>query len=138
VEIYTDGGVYPNPGGAGAWAFVAIADGQVIHKATGGEASTTNNRVELLAIIEALKWAPGPVTIYSDSDLCVRCGLKQWKRKANLDLWTQFDSLFNILKHELVWVRGHSGNVFNEMADKMCAATMKQMREAAAQEALDA
>lgn len=126
MEIYTDGGCIENPGGIGAWAFVAVADGQVLHKASGGELETTNNRMELTAVIEALKWARDVCTIYTDSDLTVKCGNRTWKRRANLDLWREFDSVKPV-GARLKWIKGHSGNVHNDAADEMCTSVMHQM-----------
>lgn len=136
MEIYTDGGCIENPGGIGAWAFVAVADGQVIHKASGTELETTNNRMELTAVIKAMEWARAQglteCHVKTDSDLTVKCGNGLWKRKANLDLWDQFKAVFRFkgarwLRYQLSWVRGHSGNRWNEMADAMCTEEMGRL-----------
>lgn len=129
MEIYTDGGCIENPGGIGAWAFVAVADGQVVHKQSGAELVTTNNRMELQAVIEAMRWAGAnsTATVYTDSDLTVKCGNGVWKRKANLDLWQQFLGLRASMRLTLLWVRGHNGNVHNEMADQMCTEAMQAL-----------
>ena len=127
MEIYTDGGCIENPGGIGAWAFVAIANGQVLHKASGAELETTNNRMELLAVIEAMKWLRQlcywSAVIKTDSDLTVKCGNRQWKRRANLDLWEQFDA-HREKNFDLRWIRGHNGSRWNEEADRMCSEEM--------------
>ena len=127
MQIYTDGGCIENPGGIGAWAFVAVANGQVLYKAAGGELETTNNRMELQAVIEAMKWAGGACTINTDSDLTVKCGNRLWKRRANLDLWTEFER-YRPQGLVLRWIRGHSGNAWNEMADAMCNEQMGMLQ----------
>jgi ribonuclease HI len=127
MDIYTDGGCRENPGGIGAWAFVAVERGNVIHAASGADPATTNNRMELQAVIEAMRWANGQTlweaTIHTDSDLTVRCGNRQWKRKKNLDLWQQFDNERQP-NFVLRWVRGHNGNRWNESADRACGVAM--------------
>lgn len=134
MEIYTDGGCIENPGGIGAWAFVVVANGQVIHKASGSAPSTTNNRMELTAVIEAMKWSANNDVrpqIFTDSDLTVKCGNGQWKRRANLDLWGDFLALKGTLGVGvgLKWIRGHSGNTWNEMADEMCSVAMRELQD---------
>lgn len=131
MEIYTDGGCIENPGGIGAWAFVVVADGQVIHKASGAELETTNNRTELMGIIMACEWANQnrhgfPITIRTDSDLCVKCGDRIWKRKSNLDLWVRFNYARKD-HHSLKWIKGHSGDRWNDMADAMCKSEMRAL-----------
>lgn len=133
MEIYTDGGCIENPGGIGAWAFVAIANGQVIHKASGAELETSNNRMELTAIIEACKWwnknASEPLlALKTDSLMTRKCGLGQWKRKANLDLWRKFD-MTGCGKFPIEWIKGHSGNVHHDIADRMCTDAMRKLRD---------
>jgi len=135
MEIYTDGGCIENPGGIGAWAFVVVANGQVVHKDSGAELVTTNNRTELQAIIEAMRWASRngveTATFKTDSDLTVKCGTGKWKRKKNLDLWAEF---FAVRKDgfALQWLRGHNGNRWNEMADAMCTDEMRKLSAARA------
>jgi ribonuclease HI len=131
MEIYTDGGCIENPGGIGAWAFVAIDGGQV-HRASGAELETTNNRMELRAVIEAMLWANKTdnfsIRVSTDSDLTVKCGNGKWKRRANRDLWAQFDAArTGLLDFHLVWVRGHNGNRWNEEADRLCTVEMQKL-----------
>ncbi len=133
MEIYTDGGCIENPGGIGAWAFVAVAGGQVVHKASGYELVTSNNRMEMTAILEATKWwaehASEPLmAVKTDSMLTLNCGLGRWKRKANLDLWRQWDQL-GCSAMPLEWIKGHSGNVFHDQADQMCTKAMREIRD---------
>lgn len=133
MHIYTDGGCIENPGGIGAWAFVAVADGQVLHQASGSELETTNNRTELTAVIEAMEWSlrsgVARPHIFTDSDVTVKCGNGVWKRKSNLDLWDRFLTAKACFPLGVVlqWVRGHNGNEWNEMCDRMCTAEMQKL-----------
>lgn len=131
MEIYTDGGCIENPGGIGAWAFVAVANGQVLHRESGVDMTTTNNRMELQAVIKAMEWAGAGavITVFTDSDLTVKCGNGVWKRRANRDLWGRFGQLRASLLLHLLWVRGHNGNRWNEMADEMCTEAMRVAAE---------
>jgi ribonuclease HI len=91
IQIYTDGSCLGNPG-PGAWAFVLRVDGKEVRKKE-GEPYTTNNRMELMAVIEALKYATEHhpdernFDVYSDSTWVISTLTKNWKRKKNLDLW---------------------------------------------------
>jgi ribonuclease HI len=133
IEIYTDGGCSGNPG-PGGWAFVLINgdDAEPIEK-WGAEETTTNNRMELQAVIaalEALGKAPGAITVYTDSQY-VQKGItewiivwksKGWKNSAkqpvkNQDLWQRLDALSGSLPITWVWVKGHAGNKYNERCD---------------------
>lgn len=133
MKIYTDGGCDRNghPDAIGAWAFVA-SDG---HEDFGaGESGTTNNRMELLAVIKALLYAKAQhaprVTIYSDSQMTMLCAIGRWKRRANLDLWDQFRQAVGGMQAKFVWVRGHSGVAGNERADELCSMVMADMAPA--------
>jgi ribonuclease HI len=122
MEIHTDGGCERNgqADAVGAWAFVA-SDG---HEESGVEFNTTNNRTELLAVINAVHYAKArghrAVTIYTDSQLTQLCAIGRWKRKANRDLWQAYDAASSGMSINLQWVRGHSGNAGNERADELC------------------
>jgi ribonuclease HI len=132
VEIFTDGACRGNPG-IGGWG-VLIRYGEAEKKLYGGEISTTNNRMELKAVIEGLSALTKPckVKITTDSKYVMTGAtewLDNWKKRSwktagkkqvlNVDLWMQLDRLIN--KHELewFWVKGHSGHAENEMADQL-------------------
>ncbi|MBT3812028.1 MAG: ribonuclease HI [Gammaproteobacteria bacterium] len=132
VEIYTDGACRgnPGPGGWGVW----FKRGDTEKELYGGELETTNNRMELMAAIQALEALNQPysVTLYSDSKYVLQ-GITEWivnwkkrgwktaanKPVKNEDLWRRLDAAMQ--KHEIdwLWVKGHSGNPGNEKADQL-------------------
>ncbi len=132
VEIYTDGACRGNPG-PGGWGALLISgkDRKTLH---GGEAATTNNRMELMAAIEALNALRGSreVTLYTDSKY-VMDGMLEWlpgwkkrgwktaskKPVKNQDLWQMLDAAAERHSIKWQWVRGHTGNVGNEAADAL-------------------
>ncbi|ELR70414.1 Ribonuclease HI [Fulvivirga imtechensis AK7] len=131
ITIYTDGAAKGNPGPGGyGVVLMAKVNGKPLRKELSeGFRKTTNNRMELLAVIkglEALKRAGTAVTIYSDSKYVVDAVEKGWiwgwqkkgfKNKANVDLWQRFIPLYQKHKVKFIWVRGHAGNIENERCD---------------------
>ena len=135
VTIYTDGACSGNPG-PGGWAAV-LQYGDKTRELSGGEAQTTNNRMELLAAISALELLKEPceVALYTDSQyLCnaINKGwlkgwkVKGWKRKEgelkNPDLWQRLDALLATHAVTFFWVKGHADNVFNNRCDALAVA----------------
>jgi len=132
VEIHTDGACKGNPG-AGGWG-VLMESGGKKRELHGGEAHTTNNRMELTAVIRALEaLEPGTrVRLHTDSQY-VQLGISQWihawkkrgwrtadkKPVKNEDLWRRLDELREQHDVEWLWVRGHDGNPGNERADEL-------------------
>lgn len=117
MQVYTDGSCIQNPG-PGGWAFLVVSESSVVEERSGGEYRTTNNRMELQAVIEALLYVSSDyLTIYTDSQLVMNCASNIWKRKANLDLWSEFDNAARGKQIEWQWVKGHNGNRFNERVD---------------------
>ena len=132
IKIWTDGSCLGNPG-HGGWAFIAT-DGKNKAERSGGERDTTNNRMELMAVISALKATRKhpEVEIHTDSQY-VKNGmltwLKNWKARGwktadkkpvkNQDLWMQLDELASTVKIHWIWVRGHDGEEFNERCDEL-------------------
>ena len=132
LKIWTDGSCLGNPG-PGGWAFVAT-DGKNIAERCGGESDTTNNRMELMAVIRALTAAHRhtSVEIHTDSQY-VKNGMQTWKKNwkknnwrgsikkpiKNQDLWKQLDELAQRVEIHWVWVRGHNGEEFNERCDEL-------------------
>ena len=133
VDIYTDGACRGNPG-KGGWGAILVYEGRE-KELSGGEALTTNNRMELLAAIEALSALKEPceVTLTSDSKYLVDAIEKGWAiswrergwRRAdkspalNPDLWEKLLNLLETHKVTFVWVKGHVGHPYNERCDKL-------------------
>lgn len=119
IQIYTDGACIGNPG-PGGWAAVIVEDGRMrtVH---GGAPETTNNRMELAAVINGLKAAAASkdVTVYSDSQYVVLTMVEGWKRRKNLDLWADLDAEVAERLVRWEWVRGHVGDPLNEHADAL-------------------
>ncbi|MBR2124522.1 MAG: ribonuclease HI [Acetobacter sp.] len=143
VDIWTDGGCKPNPG-PGGWGALLRYNGKE-RELSGGEKQTTNNRMELTAVAEALEALRRPcqVNLYTDSNY-VRNGMTIWhtgwiKRKwrnaagdpvANVDLWQR---LLEIAKrHQIAWhwVKGHSGVVENERVDQIATQAREKIEQA--------
>ena len=135
VIIYSDGSCLGNPG-PGGWAAV-LQYGDKTRELSGGEAQTTNNRMELLAAISALELLKEPceVALYTDSQyLCnaINKGwlkgwkAKGWKRKEgelkNPDLWQRLDALLATHAVTFFWVKGHADNAFNNRCDALAVA----------------
>ena len=132
IEIYSDGACRGNPG-PGGWGALLRSQGEE-KELWGGEAQTTNNRMELMAVIRALEALTGPseVRVYTDSQY-VQKGISEWihswKRKGwktadkkdvkNVDLWKELDALASQHRVEWRWVKGHAGHPENERADRL-------------------
>ena len=136
--IYTDGGCHGNPG-PGGWGAVII-DGDTVRKLSGGEAHTTNNRMELMAAIQALAAVSADeslrqrdIQMFSDSQYVkngITSWIQNWKRNGwrtatkkpvlNRELWEQLDALYGSLSVSWQWVKGHAGVTYNEVCDKLC------------------
>jgi ribonuclease HI len=119
VDIYTDGACKGNPG-PGGWGAV-ILEGDTKKTLLGGERDTTNNRMEMMAVIKGLKELPEEeeVTIYSDSQYVINTMTKNWKRNKNQDLWAKMDAEVKSRRVKWQWVRGHNGHPLNEEADRL-------------------
>ena len=119
IEIYTDGACQGNPG-PGGWAAVIWENGskRALH---GREEQTTNNRMEILAVIKGLESLPesADATVVSDSKYVVNTMTRNWKRNANQDLWGRLDAEVGKRKVQWRWVRGHQGDPLNEEADAL-------------------
>jgi ribonuclease HI len=133
IEIYTDGACSGNPG-PGGWGVLLRYKG-VEKELSGGEKETTNNRMEMMAVIEGLSALkkPGEVKLYTDSQYVQRGvteWMKGWKAKGwptrikNQDLWLRIDALIQVHKVEFIWVRGHDGHEENERVDKLAVAAI--------------
>ncbi len=119
IRIYTDGACSGNPG-PGGWAAIIISD-EGREEIKGREKKTTNNRMEITAAIEGLTRisSGSEVVIESDSQYLVNTMTKNWKRRANQDLWKKLDKLVAERSVSWVWIKGHNGHPENERADKL-------------------
>lgn len=130
IDIYTDGACMGNPG-PGGWGVLVLKGGEEI-ELFGGDAATTNNRMEMQAALEALRAVPGDVRIHTDSQYLkngVTQWLANWKRNGwktsdrkpvkNQDLWLAIDEALKGRRVEWRWVRGHDGDWGNERADAL-------------------
>ncbi|MEX2641889.1 MAG: ribonuclease HI [Acetobacterales bacterium] len=144
VEIFTDGACSGNPG-PGGWGAV-LRFGAVEKELNGGEAATTNNRMELMAAISALEALKRPVRarVHTDSAYLhkgITQWLPRWKQRGwrtadkkpvkNVDLWQRLDELIARHRVEWRWVKGHAGHVENERADALARAGIAAVRAAA-------
>lgn len=150
LEIYTDGSLKRVGKNLrfGGWAFIATRDNDKLHEAAGSEYGTTNQRMELQAIREALTYASShrrpneKVTIYSDSAYAINCYLEEWyinwqnngwlnsnkQPVANQDLWIDIIPYFDNFWYEFKKVPGHAGIYWNDKCDELaqsCADTLK-------------
>jgi ribonuclease HI len=144
IVIYTDGGCSGNPG-PGGWAFV-YDDGSEEILGSGGEGNTTNNRMELRAVIEALslseRRSPGAaVVLYTDSQYVkngITSWIASWKRNGwrtsdkkpvkNRELWEELDAIASRVRPKFLWVEGHAGVERNERCDAMVQAEIRKLR----------
>ena len=145
VLLYTDGACSGNPG-PGGWAWVRL-EGERQQEASGADATTTNQRMELAAAAEGLEalTEPANVRLISDSKYVVQ-GLNEWmdgwirngwrnasrKPVANQDLWQRLETQRE--RHQLTaeWTRGHAGNIHNERCDQLAVAALAQLRASGA------
>ncbi len=133
VEIFTDGACSGNPG-PGWWAAIIRQEGGKNHEISGGEKITTNNRMELIAAIEALKCLKEPrnVTVNTDSQYLqkgITDWIVNWKRNGwktadkkpvkNADLWRELLSLDHVRQINWQWLKGHTGHSENERCDEL-------------------
>ena len=138
--VFTDGSCEGNPG-PGGWGFVWVENDVVVEQCSGDEPATTNNRMELQALIEAFKLVPREtkLTVYSDSQLCVNtinqwaAGWERrgWKRKTgpikNLELVKELYALANAHPNVTVqWIRAHDGSKWNEYADALATTYLRE------------
>lgn len=130
IEIYTDGACSGNPG-PGGWGVLITHDDEE-RELFGGEAQTTNNRMELQAVIEALKATTDAIILYTDSQYVkngITTWIHSWKRNGwktasrkpvkNKDLWIALDDLAAGREIDWRWVKGHAGHEGNERADEL-------------------
>jgi ribonuclease HI len=144
VEAYTDGACKGNPG-PGGWG-VVLRYGETVRELHGGQAQTTNNRMELTAVIEALRALKRPceIVVWADSQYVLK-GISEWlpawkargwktadkKPVKNEDLWRTLDELARAHQVSWQWVKGHAGHPGNERADALANLGVDEVRGAA-------
>lgn len=132
IILYTDGAASGNPGPGGYG--VVLKCGSLRKEMSGGYARTTNNRMELMAVIvglEAVKWEHAVIEVYSDSSYVVKAitenwitGWQQrgWKKVKNVDLWIRFLDVYKRHQVTFHWLKGHAGHPENERCDRLAVA----------------
>ncbi|MBE0515274.1 ribonuclease HI [Sulfurimonas sp.] len=137
ITLFSDGSALGNPGPGGYGAILRFGDKE--REVSGGEAHTTNNRMELLAVIEGLRALREPcnVEIISDSSYVVK-GINEWleswikrdfKKVKNPDLWREYIEVSKGHKINAIWVRGHNGHIENERCDILAKIEAQKMKE---------
>jgi ribonuclease HI len=131
ISIYTDGSCLSNPNGPGGWAFALIEEDGSEYYFADKNHSTTNNRMELNAIIEALSSIKEneKCKIFSDSQVTINCALRKWKRKSNLDLWNEYEKVSKNKNIIFEWVKAHNGDKYNEIVDELAYNQAKEAKE---------
>jgi ribonuclease HI len=142
IEIFTDGACSGNPGPGGWGALLRFRD--VERELSGGEADTTNNRMEMMAAIMALESLKRPCTVYLFTDsMYLKDGITKWihgwkrngwvtgekKPVKNVDLWQRLDAALGRHRIEWHWVKGHAGHPENERADQLAREEIRKLRE---------
>jgi ribonuclease HI len=136
IEIYTDGAARGNPGPGGYG--IVMKYGSYRKEISQGYRLTTNNRMELLAVIvalEQLRYKNSDVVVYSDSKYVCEAVNKGWifdwerkgfKKKKNPDLWKKFLKVYRDHRVELVWIKGHSNHIENDQCDRLAVAASQK------------
>ena len=125
IEVYTDG-AYSSSRDMGGFAFVVLENKEKIYSYFFNEPNTTNNRMEITAVLKALYWLKEvgklneEIIIYTDSMYVIGSMTKNWKRNKNVDLFTELDNIYKQFKTIVfMHVKGHSGDKYNELCDKL-------------------
>lgn len=132
--IYTDGSCIPNPG-PGGYAFIVLEyKGKSLYRewhVSGGEEYSTNNQMELRAVIEALKFThdKSHYRIYSDSTYVINCAQGKYKRKKNKNMWQEYDEVSQNKSIAWIWVRSHNGDKYNELVDGLAKKEAKLFKK---------
>lgn len=141
LKIWTDGSCLGNPG-PGGWAFIAT-DGTNVAERSGGEQNTTNNRMELMAVLRAVTAAHrhSEIEIHTDSQYVkngMQSWVKKWKRNnwrtadkkpvKNQDLWQALDVATQNTTIRWIWVKGHAGEEFNERCDELARTAAEKLK----------
>ena len=131
---YTDG-AYSSVRDQGGIGIIFLKNGEEVLRYSNMYKGTSNNQMELGAIIIALRMIKGKIdyiTIYTDSQYCIGCATLGWKRKKNKIMWTEFDKQYKRVKQlcpniQFVHVKGHNGEKYNEIVDKLAVAASQSI-----------
>lgn len=132
--VYTDG-AYSSTRDQGGVGIIILKDGKEILRYSNMYKRTTNNQMELGAIIIALRMIKGNIdslVIHTDSQYCIGCAVQGWKRKKNKAMWEEFDKQYSRVKElcpdiKFVHVKGHAGNKYNEIVDQMAVSASQRI-----------
>ena len=132
--VFTDG-AYSSARDQGGVGIVILKDGLEILRYSNMYKKTTNNQMELGAIIIALRMIKGEIdslVIYTDSQYCIGCAVQGWKRKKNKAMWEEFDKQYNRVKKlcpdiRFILVKGPAGNKYNEIVDKLAVSASQRI-----------
>lgn len=131
---YTDG-AYSSVRDQGGIGIIFLKNGEEVLRYSNMYKGTSNNQMELGAIIIALRMIKGKIdslTIYTDSQYCIGCATLGWKRKKNKIMWTEFDKQYKRVKQlcpniQFIHVKGHNGEKYNEIVDKLAVAASQSI-----------
>lgn len=149
LDIYTDGSCLCNPGGAGGYGIAFVGDNTLLEELSGNEAVSTNNRMELMSVVHALKTVKEKycdckdITLYSDSQYVINPLTKGWLKNwmnnnwklssgdevKNAEIWKELVAILGNKNVKFVWVKGHAGHKYNERCDQIALNAAKQIEE---------
>lgn len=124
LTIYTDGSCSPNPG-KGGWAYICLDNKEI---GSGCDVNSTNNIMEMMAVISALEHFKDypEINIVTDSQYVINCAEGKWKRKANQEFWKRYDECAKNRKIVFTWVKGHGENINNNRVDALANSARMQ------------
>lgn len=134
LVFYTDG-AYSSARNSGGVGIICLKDGELVLKYSKKYTNTTNNRMEMKAVIlslNSIKQKVNSIKIVSDSQYVIGCATKGWKRKKNVDLWEEYDKAFKYASQycsdiTFEWVHGHNGDKYNEIVDQLAVKASKEL-----------
>ena len=134
LVFYTDG-AYSSARNSGGVGIICLKDGELVLRYSKKYTNTTNNRMEMKAVIlslNSIKQKVNSIKIVSDSQYVIGCATKGWKRKKNVDLWEEYDKAFKYASQycsdiTFEWVHGHNGDKHNEIVDQLAVKASQEL-----------
>ena len=134
LVFYTDG-AYSSSRNSGGVGIICLKEGELVLKYSKKYTNTTNNRMEMKAVIlslNSIKQKVNSIKIISDSQYVIGCATKGWKRKKNVDLWEEYDKAFKYASQycsdiTFEWVHGHNGDKYNEIVDQLAVKASQEL-----------